>query len=192
MRGTLHGSDRCGCDHGIIPAHAGNTAGQDAATVRRPGSSPRMRGTLFMHVDQFLHGGIIPAHAGNTLMSRPKRSLTWDHPRACGEHESLIIELVVVEGSSPRMRGTPTTTAVETLSRGIIPAHAGNTARRRVRWGTPWDHPRACGEHQRLYEGEVDFCGIIPAHAGNTLVPKATFPKERDHPRACGEHMNGD
>ena len=110
----------------FIPAHAGNTAASSAAQailtvhpracgehlvdlallLERLGSSPRMRGTRFSaalreHVIRF-----IPAHAGNTP-ARPVRSETCSvHPRACGEHWPSSTRIVLVLGSSPRMRGT--------------------------------------------------------------------------------------
>ena len=50
-----------------------------------------------------------------------------DHPRGCGEHYKVIIGIIAIIGSSPRMRG----------ALGTIVA-------------TIWlvqDHPRGCGEH---------------------------------------------
>ena len=86
MRGTRGLDETAEILKGIIPAYAGNTrprqrgllAVEDhprvcgehrppARTVRRkPGSSPRMRGTLVRY-ERFEHvRGIIPAYAGNT------------------------------------------------------------------------------------------------------------------------------
>ena len=107
------------------------------------------------------------------------------------------------------MRGTLETGRLRDDSRGIIPAHAGNTLRR---WGTvrhDRDHPRACGEHvvdagvasdiagssprmrgtpRRTGQGPF-AAGIIPAHAGNTPSWRWLGISYRDHPRACGEHQ---
>ena len=127
MRGTLWPSGVFRHAPGIIPAHAGNTAGTDSVftnardhpracgehLAERPfeseqaGSSPRMRGTQSGggYIDRLV--GIIPAHAGNTVPVAAGVVPEGDHPRACGEH---IVRLVVSEqpkGSSPRMRGTP-------------------------------------------------------------------------------------
>ena len=86
MRGTRPIGKIADIDTGIIPAHAGNTAGTRNLLSwrwdhpracgehfiiafhhrRTQGSSPRMRGTLpFVGVEQH-QAGIIPAHAGNT------------------------------------------------------------------------------------------------------------------------------
>ena len=93
---------------------------------------------------------------------------------------------------------------------GIIPACAGNTARRfttRRRWR---DHPRVCGEHVnelRTSAGSLGSSprvrgtlrlrpraparrGIIPACAGNTILLNLFSFASRDHPRVCGEHVD--
>ena len=116
--------------------------------------------------------------------------LARDHPRVCGEHlvESFC-ELAGL-GSSPRVRGTPST------------------------WQTPAsstrDHPRVCGEHLLLLPFAVvspgssprvrgtlpcssppaQTPGIIPACAGNTGSGAAALTDWRDHPRVCGEHAS--
>ena len=113
----------------------------------RVGSSPRMRGTPVNALRLAKIGGIIPAHAGNTALSDSRRKTSRDHPRACGEHPSLVSKMMVCGGSSPRMRGTPPALVPNVCFVGIIPAHAGNTVGCTVHNSTFRDHPRACGEH---------------------------------------------
>ena len=152
---------------------------------------------------------IIPAHAGNTFRCDSGSGAGEDHPRACGEHLACFDEVREDLGSSPRMRGTHGVLSYIRHAYGIIPAHAGNT-----RWNTglelrAGDHPRACGEHNHLYELRYTvggssprmrgtlraharlliFVGIIPAHAGNTHILLGRRFSSRDHPRACGEHF---
>ncbi len=169
-----------------------------------------MRGTLVMSSALTWRTGIIPAHAGNT---RPKPTRTIrprDHPRACGEHLAASSAAAFASGSSPRMRGTPSSRGFAAGAAGIIPAHAGNTYRGVSR---PWifgDHPRACGEHtfssepDKVYRGSsprmrgtlvpvrtaIHMHGIIPAHAGNTSFGRESTTRIWDHPRACGEHVD--
>ena len=86
-----------------------------------------MRGTLPHAAGDGANSGIIPADAGNTrAVPDPDVSLE-DHPRGCGEHESIINLGVALQGSSPRMRGTLVAAAVVAKHRRIIPADAGNT-----------------------------------------------------------------
>ena len=151
----------------IIPAHAGNTSetsplpnnsgdhpracGEHSVLLKicmnGAGSSPRMRGTRNARAWTGARGGIIPAHAGNTRCSTAPRSCARDHPRACGEHNMVSPPSPRRTGSSPRMRGTRGKIEGHALCRGIIPAHAGNTASRPTHDRSSGDHPRACGEH---------------------------------------------
>ena len=70
------------------------------------GSSPRMRGTRENRFRDFDFDGIIPAYAGNTYLRPSMVSMTRDHPRVCGEHNTLNSVASFAPGSSPRMRGT--------------------------------------------------------------------------------------
>ena len=132
---------------GIIPAHAGNThisalsirhsrdhpracgehMGINNAYAQAQGSSPRMRGTPNRNHPRTPDAGIIPAHAGNTGDRAYVEAQLRDHPRACGEHVNATTSQLNIQGSSPRMRGTPIIDTSDYDSGGIIPAHAGNT-----------------------------------------------------------------
>ena len=148
--GNTSGSARCGSsrtDHPRtcgehhfpvgIPAHGlgssphmrgtHHEAGEHA--LRRAGSSPHMRGTHRRRLYGSLQTGIIPAHAGNTFPRRSVRPVPRDHPRTCGEHGRQKYIDNLSRGSSPHMRGTRSLWGVSRLPLGIIPAHAGNTAR---------------------------------------------------------------
>ena len=86
MRGTPRSTSSSSRLERFIPAHAGNTAGEDGVVpyvavhpracgehrilfprpAQHSGSSPRMRGTLFDGADCEQWQRFIPAHAGNT------------------------------------------------------------------------------------------------------------------------------
>ena len=147
MRGTPTGTPRVRHRLGIIPAYAGNTRhhrrhhrhaedhprvcgeheSEQPPAVAGRGSSPRMRGTRFRSSLRRGPAGIIPAYAGNTQRRRTPRPRGRDHPRVCGEHEKRQRLNADVEGSSPRMRGTPSGQLCCQRNMGIIPAYAGNT-----------------------------------------------------------------
>ena len=134
---------------------------------------------------------------------------TGDHPRVCGEHQSLQRTIGSFGGSSPRMRGAPRLGPSGLSGLRIIPAYAGSTASARPRGPCAWDHPRVCGEHHhecrcvhacagssprmrgaRQEGGVMGFYGgIIPAYAGSTEAQHALADDGRDHPRVCGEHV---
>ena len=167
MRGT-HAALMFDADcAGIIPAHAGNTShdksfqkifkdhprtcGEHRSRCRfslpLQGSSPHMRGTLWLWLTGFFLPGIIPAHAGNTAYSTVTFLPYQDHPRTCGEHFASLHEILGGEGSSPHMRGTQRFTKDDIEQFGIIPAHAGNTEFAYRQYYSRRDHPRTCGEH---------------------------------------------
>ncbi len=192
----------------IIPAHARQTGSvivAIATTSDHPracgangfgyrdgvmvdGSSPRMRGKLFLRVGQGRVLRIIPAHAGQTRLRVSVRLSVPDHPRACGANSFTTTVAARPGGSSPRMRGKRAQDQTGGHRRRIIPAHAGQTMRRPHAASASSDHPRACGANLRWVSAEKSNGGssprmrgklrpcdlaprqirIIPAHAGQT------------------------
>ena len=169
-----------------------------------------MRGTPYSRRNPSCMMGIIPAHAGNTLRIDVIEYAIGDHPRTCGEHFIRAERACCGKGSSPHMRGTPWPSAVFCRAPGIIPAHAGNTARHNVSKSPRPDHPRTCGEHlptasvfhpltgssphmrgtPETSSEAIAVVGIIPAHAGNTNELVNFLGIDKDHPRTCGEHIS--
>ena len=175
------------------------------------GSSPRVRGTRFLLLAPLAPNRFIPARAGNTEPGMFSARLLPVHPRACGEHFSVIGLKLLSIGSSPRVRGTHITSALEPELLRFIPARAGNTALASPHGCLTTVHPRACGEHfdrrscSWLPAGSSprvrgtprgEFIGahvqrFIPARAGNTAFPRSRSQNPAVHPRACGEHGSG-
>ncbi len=152
--------------------------------------------------------GIIPADAGNTGRMSASGSPGRDHPRGCGEHALDMLEIRLLAGSSPRMRGTRGPQRCSMRPGRIIPADAGNTWLSNTARSIGEDHPRGCGEHidhvSKVWDDggssprmrgtlvgglRVNAVhGIIPADAGNTSSGAPLRPGCGDHPRGCGEH----
>ena len=190
MRGSHKQGTDITFDDGIIPAHAGLTqcffvkpkktwdhpracgahSEASASSDVRLGSSPRMRGSRCMGACDPCREGIIPAHAGLTVKSEIPNTPEGDHPRACGAHNFCSMSLMLIAGSSPRMRGSHLRAHNRYRQLGIIPAHAGLTENQNHRELGQEDHPRACGAHCIKRQSE------------------STLP--RDHPRACGAHQS--
>ena len=215
---------------GLIPAHAGKTSrvqslkpsgrahpracgenltGPELEALGQ-GSSPRMRGK---HRDQGGsqgRDGLIPAHAGKTEVAGRLNGAIRAHPRACGENAQDVPNRLATAGSSPRMRGKHITPEPVKRGTGLIPAHAGKTARRRSGSRAWAAHPRACGENLRMRGLPfVDWgssprmrgkphkrglchlgCRLIPAHAGKTRWSRSDLSTPWAHPRACGENAD--
>ena len=212
----------------IIPAYAGSTSWQSTRLlccrdhprvcgehrraqfriVARWGSSPRMRGALEKARHRNRDCGIIPAYAGSTSVCEFVNLRHGDHPRVCGEHKAMPLSLIMMTGSSPRMRGARHNRVRHFAYVGIIPAYAGSTSHDWYSGLRSRDHPRVCGEHVVAVELESEMVGssprmrgahnsdrdgslnqrIIPAYAGSTHRSRSLTRRRWDHPRVCGEH----
>ena len=112
---------------GIIPACAGSTVWLYNNGTEDVGSSPHVRGAHSpLHAHQGRRG-IIPACAGSTHHVLVSVSSSRDHPRMCGEHQTLKNPFASIMGSSPHVRGAQCARALMLYARGIIPACAGST-----------------------------------------------------------------
>ena len=164
-RGLQGVRGQCAAGEGIIPAHAGFTAGGAGGRRGTPdhprtrgvysdngqtalsnlGSSPHTRGLRPGLRLPALRGRIIPAHAGFTRTSSLRLRRRRDHPRTRGVYATADGARTGSTGSSPHTRGLLAIPVIHGLRAWIIPAHAGFTPGRgwcRVPW---WDHPRTRG-----------------------------------------------
>ena len=134
-----------------------------------------------------------------------------DHPRSRGENPRNSRWRAHPRGSSPLTRGKPGETATARPGLGIIPAHAGKTARSSLRILLTRDHPRSRGENVFNYFLQIRArgsspltrgkpsrrrvgcrrIGIIPAHAGKTYHLSQRSQEPWDHPRSRGENCVG-
>ena len=185
----------------------GEKSGFCQRSILHLGSPPRMRGKaiVIQRVDRL--GGITPACAGKRTPLLTPRSVTWDHPRVCGEKPESGRWGEQDAGSPPRMRGkAPRFLIAKGLFR-ITPAYAGKSVKVNEPDCLPRDHPRVCGEkkdnpdewsevqgspprvrgkEEMLYQGRHSS-GITPACAGKRDKAGLPFVPVRDHPRVCGE-----
>ena len=171
------------------------------------GSPPRMRGKA-QGTDIFeLAQGITPAYAGKRLRIFARYECRGDHPRVCGEKEIAAGRDVAYWGSPPRMRGKVDEFISHGRDSGITPAYAGKSPLPLCRHGSPWDHPRVCGEKclagvmstlmvgspPRMRGKVAPYASgqhpvrITPAYAGKSGIGDAMDDTAEDHPRVCGE-----
>ena len=116
------------------------------------------------------------------------RNWHWDHPRTRGEKPGFKTAKSAQSGSPPHTRGkVPKLPAILDVY-GITPAHAGKSNSRFDDPIKTKDHPRACGEKDKLLIDQVGLegspphtrgkgngspaaghpSGITPAHAGKS------------------------
>ena len=131
---------------------------------------------------------LIPAGAGKTIRLRPMKRLSTAHPRRCGENLFLSLRGVASAGSSPQVRGKPSSPGrVPNCSR-LIPAGAGKTRRKvavRVRFPA---HPRRCGENKKPVWRILWVCGSSPQVRGKRRPTNRILVSNKAHPRRCGEN----
>ena len=105
----------------------------------------------------------------------------------CGEKLPVSSRGGQSMGSPPRMRRKDPELKTGNYTVGITPACAGKSSApprciRRSR-----DHPRVCGEKQKLIFEITMESRITPAYAGKRDRPRSGPGTTRDHPRVCGE-----
>ena len=151
VRGKELRVETCFADNGITPACAGKSEYRSFFPARpwdHPrvcgekngnydtqacggGSPPRMRGKGGLGQNARFKARITPAYAGKSGIS-PGFLLSYrDHPRVCGEKESVNDGTAIRAGSPPRMRGKARSCQANTSVTRITPAYAGKS--RRVR-----------------------------------------------------------
>ena len=171
------------------------------------GSPPRVRGTEGELLTCTQRIRITPACAGNRGWGYNNVVRCRDHPRVCGEQQSLVKCNAGQLGSPPRVRGTVFVPLALSYVYRITPACAGNRGGRQPAHHCGWDHPRVCGEQNEIlnflwfvlgspprvrgtghHQVLHFFCArITPACAGNSVHICYGFKEAANHPRVCGE-----
>ena len=136
-----------------------------------------MRGKALGVSGRLLRLGITPAYAGKSSGLSGIQKPKTDHPRVCGEKSWSTIELYVVMGSPPRMRGKVITAAPGAGCDGITPAYAGKSSQLlTTACGCAGSPPRMRGKGPLCRYG-IRALGITPAYAGKRLKrSRSTVP----------------
>ena len=186
LRGTQPKPGLHPASHRFIPTTAGNTERQHnckrpgavhphdcgehsaftAALRRSSGSSPRLRGTHEKVTMLKEYQRFIPTTAGNTLFALSHWDVSPVHPHDCGEHNCCEIWGPLGRGSSPRLRGTHSSSTATRLQLRFIPTTAGNTITSHRQWHRRSVHPHDCGEHWSAIKSSARLRGSSPRLRG--------------------------
>ena len=175
----------------FIPACAGNRI-NTTFLVWEPSVHPRVCGEqprLARRGHRRLR--FIPACAGNSCASTSISTAAAVHPRVCGEqtdHTALIFSL---HGSSPRVRGTVTTTAVNFFGQRFIPACAGNRPYVVFCHIMSPVHPRVCGEQLTHAALAARIRGSSPRVRGTDFYFTRIICENRFIPACAGNRLLG-
>ena len=91
------------------------------------GSPPHLRGKLHEEPRKIDPSGITPAPAGKTSCFFTFFKHFKDHPRTCGENQTVDITQIKAQGSPPHLRGKLSKKLKNQTRKGITPAPAGKT-----------------------------------------------------------------
>ena len=132
---------------GAHPRSRGENEEKQSVLPGGDGSSPLTRGKLRARERGVNRLGLIPAHAGKTKAAQDGICQGWAHPRSRGENARTTHREHDGGGSSPLTRGKRLYGAEALAVRGLIPAHAGKTARDGSTRQALRAHPRSRGEN---------------------------------------------
>ena len=169
-----------------------------------------MWGTLIERVADNARSRFIPTCVGNTRGAPVRRSPFSVHPHVCGEHFVSVASRRSINGSSPRVWGTPRPTICIYSVLRFIPTCVGNTSRAVSCLFQGSVHPHVCGEHYNLIIAATKTDGssprvwgtpphsahlprqlrFIPTCVGNTLLSTIFIFAFAVHPHVCGEHTS--
>ncbi len=100
---------QCGAARNLATVHprvCGERETVYQLVCRALGSSPRVRGTQSRDIPRRQSRRFIPACAGNATSGSPSTQINSVHPRVCGERITSQSGDAILNGSSPRVRGT--------------------------------------------------------------------------------------
>ena len=151
------------------------------------GSPPRMRGKVWHGVALADGHRITPAYAGKSCIYRSTTSISWDHPRVCGEKSFKTSTSCWSKGSPPRMRGKGCACAQCASGGGITPAYAGKSPSQPYRLPDSQDHPRVCGEKTSSFISGAPIWGSPPRMRGKVGYPPKISCRSRITPAYAGK-----
>ena len=106
FRGAFSGARAKPCEGSLgKPRVCGEKALSSPSRYPHQGSPPRMRGKGHLTLAVSHMHRINPAYAGKRESRQQDHTITWDHPRVCGEKARTLIVQNEPQGSPPRMRG---------------------------------------------------------------------------------------
>ena len=131
-------------------------------------SSPRERGSSPNPLESRDVLGVVPARAGVIRSRLTSRATSPGRPRASGGHPAGLTTAEILDGSSPRERGSSVAAyreleeaMVVPARAGVIPGSSGPRIRRRRR-------PRASGGHPDMSADYCRLAGSSPRERGSS------------------------
>ena len=170
----------------VYPRACGGTGSGVGLASGSGGLSPRVRGNRGPRHHWPDESGSIPARAGEPRSTCADTSRHRVYPRACGGTGLGAVDLAVLQGLSPRVRGNPVRHDYARIVAGSIPARAGEPVTGSVACALRGVYPRACGGTTDTIDIAVIRQGLSPRCAGEPPTQSTSPSSGRVYPRACG------
>ncbi len=154
------------------------------------GSSPRVWGQAETFQRQKAERRIIPTRVGTSVLGIIDGLLGTNHPHACGDKCQYPHCREPSLGSSPRVWGQVSISALPRAIFRIIPTRVGTRIHQRAYAAVFQDHPHACGDKFRIMGSHFNDGGIIPTRVGTRSYRVLFAHLSMDHPHACGDKYN--
>ncbi len=191
----------------VYPRVCGGAADFGNVTERLGGLSPRVRGSQAGAYHGHRPPGSIPACAGEPHRHSRILLKTWVYPRVCGGANRSAAMYHLVNGLSPRVRGSQSQRRYVPSGKRSIPACAGEPSVGSNPKPDSGVYPRVCGgapheESNRqssrglsprvrgsphFWESGHGPRGSIPACAGEPLRSRTCAARQRSIPACAGE-----
>mgnify|MGYP007019851141 CR=1 FL=1 len=169
------------------PRVCGGTSRRSVKIRISSGLSPRVRGNRAARQLSSGADGTIPACAGEPAGKHGRDIERGDYPRVCGGTAVDLLEVSLVTGLSPRVRGNrPEAVPSGGLPR-TIPACAGEPPAPPPPCWARRDYPRVCGGTTSRSSSSSLAGGLSPRVRGNHAMRMDSTPVPRTIPACAGE-----
>ncbi len=171
----------------VYPRVCGGTRLTKCWKLAIEGLSPRVRGNPDMGTGEVARDRSIPACAGEPRGAYSSNEAGPVYPRVCGGTYTSNFIPIAYQGLSPRVRGNPAASSLPSLSRGSIPACAGEPCIPRGMQPPATVYPRVCGGTLlRLITREL-ASGLSPRVRGNPSMGVENGSSRGSIPACAGE-----
>ena len=171
----------------VYPRVCGGTIAFPAPLSDLNGLSPRVRGNLCYCRRHFGSRRSIPACAGEPQTTRHRDRNQPVYPRVCGGTGILHPINDEYWGLSPRVRGNPQHSPLDTSYVRSIPACAGEPVDKYMKDTAAWVYPRVCGGTDTRGGRASWAWGLSPRVRGNLEVTIRVGNTVRSIPACAGE-----
>ncbi len=165
-----------------------NSAGR-AAISSNSGSPPRVWGQPAATGPAGPNPRFTPTCVGTTICCCVSTAVTPVHPHVCGDNRYDIEEIIVPDGSPPRVWGQPDAGRWTPPIGRFTPTCVGTTSDLRQYVSSHTVHPHVCGDNLVQCIGMHSTRWFTPTCVGTTSYQPFKAAVATVHPHVCGDNL---